>query len=486
MTHQTRNFIGYCVLSACMISGFGCQGFKKEPDSKLRPIPWLPPETVRYQDSGSVVEPQLGKPSTESTSKNVDPANLIAGVTIKGNRTIPMHHIMRYVRTREGRYFDPDQLQNDIEDLSKMKKVLRVNRPTVKKTPQGVYISIEIIERRYISKVSILGNRAISDWTLRKKAGIKADEPLDTHAVKMARQRIEAHYHEKGFPRTQVEIAQGDDIEDSEVVFIVHEDQKQRIFRTEFVGNQIATAGRLRTFIKSKPGIAWIFGGNFHQDKIDQDQMRLIAYYRSLGFFNARVGREVVEHDNGFSTIRFIIDEGPRYKVRSVSFVGNQRYRSEDLGTLVELKPNSNKMPSFNAAKMAADVNSLRDMYGSQGHVFADVQAEPRFLEEPGMLDIVYKISEGKQYRVGEINVHIDGDYGVTKREVVLLRLGLRPGDLIDSRKLRSGERRLGAAQIFSTGQDGPAPRVVVRTPELDELQRSAEANGGGNSGTIR
>ena len=144
------------------------------------------------------------------------------------------------------------------------------------------------------------------------------------------------------------------------------------------------------------------------------------------------------------------------------------------------MKPDQGKMPEFNSAKMNVDVNSLRDMYGSQGHVFAQVQAEPRFLEEPGMLDVVYKINEGKQYRVGKINVHISGDYGITKREVVLNRLGLKPGDLIDSRKLRNSERRLMSAQIFTGGQGsaGPAPRIVVRPPELRELERMAQQNG--------
>jgi outer membrane protein insertion porin family len=120
-------------------------------------------------------------------------------------------------------------------------------------------------------------------------------------------------------------------------------------------------------------------------------------------------------------------------------------------------------------------------MYGSQGHVFADVQAEPRFLEEPGMLDIVYKITEGEQYRVGKINVHIEGDYGVTKRQVVLNRLSLRPGDVIDVQEIRNSERRLGSTQIFAGGQGnpGPAPKVVVRPPDANRLERMAGRNSG-------
>jgi outer membrane protein insertion porin family len=125
---------------------------------------------------------------------------------------------------------------------------------------------------------------------------------------------------------------------------------------------------------------------------------------------------------------------------------------------------------------------TLRDLYGSMGYVFANVEAEPRFLETPGTIDLVYKISEGKQYRVGKILVDIDGDYGVTRREVILNRLSFRPGDVIDIREIRNSERRLSSSQIFG-GSDpsapGPPPRIVVRPPELRELERMASEDGG-------
>ena len=337
---------------------------------------------------------------------------------------------------------------------------------------------------------------------LKKEIGIEDGHPLDKHEVRIAKSKIEEFYQEKGYPRTQVEIVEGDEQDDQNVVFLIHEDQKQRIWKVDFEGNAIATDARLRHFIESKPGILRVVGGLVNRDEIQQDILRLTNYYRSLGFFNARIGREITESADGrWLTLRFIVDEGPRYRVRNVSFIGNNSFQSNDLINLLELKPSlqvkSGGQPEFNVAKMNADVVSLRDLYGSQGFVFVKVEAEPRFLEEPGLLDLVYKIEEGKQYRVGEVNVHIEGDYGITRREVVLNRLSLRPGDLIDARKLRASERRLGAARIFG-GSDpgsGPAPNIVVRTPELNELQQYADdyggsrgsgsrGGGGGGSGT--
>ena len=145
-------------------------------------------------------------------------------------------------------------------------------------------------------------------------------------------------------------------------------------------------------------------------------------------------------------------------------------------------------MPEFNVAKMNQDVVALRDLYSSQGYVYATVDAEPRFLEDPGMLDLVYRIKEGEQYRVGKVNVHYEGDYGITKREVVLNRFRLHPGDLIDSREIRRTERDLGSAQIFATGQQtgGSPPKVVVRPKEQSSLSRTANSGGGGSGSRLR
>jgi outer membrane protein insertion porin family len=408
----------------------------------------------------------------------VDSSQLIKEVIVKGNHRIPTHHLTRNMGTRAGRYFDPDRLQEDVDRLWRTPDISRVNGPFLDHTPEGVVITIEVFERSVINGIKFVGNRGLTDRKLLKESGLEVGAPIDVYQVRMARSRIEELYKSKGFPRTQVEVLEGSEANDADVVFLIHEDQKQRIWKADFEGNQIASDARLRSFIESKPGYFKVFGGLVRRDEIDQDLVRLTNYYRSLGFFNARIGREIEESNDGrWMTVRFIINEGPRYRVRNIGFVGNAVYDTATLESVVKLKPSDGVSPQFNSAKMNADVVALRDKYGSQGYVFANVEAEPRFLEEPGELDIVYRISEGKQYRVGDINVLFEGNAGVTRREVVMNRLSIRPGDIIDIREIRDSELRLGAAQIFADKQTGsPGPKIVVRPPELKELERHARS----------
>ena len=433
--------------------------------------------------------------SIQNSNINRDASNVVANVVFRGNHLVQEYDLRRNISTRPGRYFDPDLLQQDVSKLWRMPNIKRVNGPYIDQSPNGIIITFEIVERQHIGVLNFVGNRAITDRNLAKHSNLAVGQPLDLHQVKMAKNRLEDYYREKGFPKTEIEIMDVESVERGEVSFLIHEDRKQRVWGVNFVGNNFVSDARLRHFVKSKPGILKVVGGVANEDEIKQDIVRLESYYKSFGFFNARIGREIDESNDGrWLTIRYIIDEGPRYQIRNISFLGNQAFSSEQLTRMIDLKPSNGKTPEFNVAKMNQDVVSLRDLYGSQGFVYSNVEAEPRFLEQPGIIDIVYRIDEGEQYRVGQINVHFEGDGSITRREVALNRLSLKPGDLIDVREIRNSERRLGAAQIFAGANAGPGqapPRIVVKPkelegldPETQRLQRTANSRSsyGGSS----
>ena len=454
-----------------------------------------PPRTVaRYQSPGSGRVQSLNDFSYESAALNqaqiqaqqpqAQQSSRVAEVILNGNVLLNENDLLREMKTRPGRFYDPDKLQQDVNLLWRTKGISRIKGPFLENTPNGVIVTIEIVETSSISEVQFIGNRGISDAALRKHTDLQDGQPLDVHQIRMAKTKIEDHYKAKGFPRTQVEIMEGSDTGDNRVVFLIHEDEKQRIWKVDFEGNSIAPDGRLKALIKSKPGIMKVIGGLVKRNEIEQDITRLTSYYRSLGFFNARIGREISESNDGrWLTLRFIINEGPRYRVRQVSFIGNQTYQPQQLETLLEMRPSEVGSPEFNVTKMNSDVEALRELYGGQGFIFANIVAEPRFLEEPGLMDIVYKIEEGKQYYAGEIRVHYEGGTGVTKRTVPIDRLSVRTGDLINVQEVRNSERRLGASNIFATGgPDGGAPPRIVMTP-ADGSGATQTASRSGSSG---
>ena len=398
----------------------------------------------------------------------VGPRQLVADVQVTGNIATKDYQIQKHIQTRKDREFDPAQVQADVRRLVQtglFRDVKTYTRPG----NGGVIVIYEVFERPRVNYIRHLGNRVISEKSLLKEHGLKVGDPLNSYSSEEARRKIEELYKKSGCPAATVTLMEGDKKEDKGVVFLINEGQLERIEAVTFEGNTIANDQRLMTQIESKPGYFWyLFRGKVDREKIEQDVEKLTAYYRSLGFFRARIGRELVFDDSGkWLTLKFIIDEGPRYVVRNVSLDGNTKFAS---GPVLEyLKLQSGEY--FNQSEMNRDINTIVDMYGSQGHVFADVQADPRFHLEPGQLDIVYRIKEGDVFRVGEINVNIAGEFPHTRHNVVLNRLSLRPGDIIDTRKMKDSERRLKASQLFETNpQEGELPRIAVRPPDLSTI----------------
>lgn len=401
--------------------------------------------------------PPDGKPQAQG--------QLIVDVQILGVAETREHTVQKYLHARKDREFDPEIVQSDVRRLVSS-GLFRDVRTYTKPAPGGVVVIYEIFERPRIRYIKHIGNRRISEKKLAKEHGLKVNDPLNAYSAEEGRRKIEELHHKQGMPKAQVTIMEGDKPNDQGLVYYINEGNLERIEGVSFRGNTVASDARLKTQIESKPGyFYYFFGGKVDRQKLDSDVEKLTAYYRRLGYFRARVARELdLDESGSWVTLTFVIDEGPRYTVRSVKIEGTKHFPQEPLLGFMDIKPGE----YFDQDKMNKDVTTLTDLYGSKGYVFADVQADPRFLEEPGQLDLVYRVQEGEVFYVGDINVHIGGEYPHTRDSVVMNRMGIRPGDLADMREIKNAERRLKAAQLFETNpQQGEAPKVVLGTPSV-------------------
>ncbi|MDX1947216.1 MAG: POTRA domain-containing protein [Pirellulaceae bacterium] len=397
-----------------------------------------------------------------------EPRQLVVDVEITGNEGAKDYEIQKHIQTRPDREFDPELVQADVRRIMQTGKYRDVKTFT-RQAPSGVIVVFEVFERPRINYIRHLGNRSLGEKKLMTEHGMKVGDPLSSYTSEEGRRKLEELYHREGLPNATVTLLEGDRKEDKGVIFVINEGQLERIAWVTFQGNTIASDSRLKTQIESKPGYFWyLFGGKVDRQKIEADVEKLTIYYRGLGFMQARVGRELDFDESGkWLTLRFIIDEGPRFRVRNITVEGNSKFANRPLLEMMKLRSGE----YFNQSYMNRDLTLITELYGSQGHVFADVQADPRFLEEPGQMDIVYRVKEGDVFKVGEINVNIAGEFPHTRQTVVLNRMSLRPGDIIDTREVQSSERRMKASQLFNTDpQQGDPPRVAIRPPEFDAL----------------
>jgi outer membrane protein insertion porin family len=430
-------------------------------------------------------------PSLSATNETV------SDIRIVGNSTIPTSQILNQLQTRIGRPFDPALVQRDVRKLAGRGWFVDV-QPAYEQAPGGRVVIFKVIERPVVRYVEYIDNHGLRTKKLAKETELKVGGPVDPYAVQEARRRLIDLYHRNGYNNVQISIAEGDKPTDHGIVFVIDEGVAQKIWKVEFIGNEFVSTSRLKTKIDSKPPIAYIFKGYVDDEEINGDVTKLTAYYRSFGYFDAKIGRQkIFDEKNKWLTLRFVIHEGPRYQVESVAFIGNRLFSSESLASGVELKPDSNQEPPLEKAyhkilplppgprpfeqdKMNADVAWLKELYGSQGYVFADIKAEPVFLEQQGRLKLMYHIDEGKRWRVGNIFVHIAGDNPHTKIQTALNRLSFRSGEFADIREIHASERRLQASGLFLADPvHGVMPKITYHIPEVGKTEMAKGDKGG-------
>jgi outer membrane protein assembly complex protein YaeT len=389
----------------------------------------------------------------------------IAEVRPVGNRAISTQKIMAEIRTRAGLPPDRRLLEEDVRRLVATRQFLDVRVEYVHE-PHGLVVLFRVVEGNQIREVVIEGNTALSSEKLRDKAGLKPekDRPVDVTRARDAARIMEDLYHEKGYSFAEVAVAEGSKPGDGRLVFRVTEGPKVAITDVDFVFLDTNTLGArvVATKTKTRSRKFGFYGGKFNIREINDDVQRISAYYRSLGFFDAKVSRETrPSADHSSVEVIFVIQEGPRYAVRTIEFKGNEKLADDTLSENLKMKAGE----PFNHAELQSDLQKIKDKYGALGHIDAGdggglkVRENVRFLDEPGQVDVVYTIAEGEPFYVGR--VLINGNT-TTRDNVIRSRLRVYPGDLLDTTALRRSEKNLRSSQLFQTNfQQGTGPTIT-------------------------
>jgi outer membrane protein insertion porin family len=394
----------------------------------------------------------------------------LAGVAIEGNRTIPTEEIARRLKSRAGRTPTPEQVKEDVRSLYTSRWFFSVETQ-VRRTPEGPVLVFKVVERPILASVEFKGITG-TPWNKKRElreladlTGLKSGAAYDVGANKEAAQRIERHYREKGFMYAKVTIEKGESPDDREVVFHIDKGPKVHVDKVSFEGNHFFSDAQLKTQLKTKTRFLYLLGGKYDPSTVPEDVAALKQYYHSVGFFDVKISEEQSVTDNRASVkIAYQIEEGPRYKVRGIEFQGIRVLAEETLRDGMKLKAGD----YFNERMLSRDVEGLLGKYGKLGRIFATVNPAPRFLEEPGTLDVVFQVDEDRPYKIGRVRVHILGDHPHTRESVVLNRLPFRTGDLASRDAIKKGEQRLAGSQVFAgaTPNSPDRPRISVAPAE--------------------
>ena len=209
-----------------------------------------------------------------------------------------------------------------------------------------VWLKIKLTQRPRISEIRYHGVKKSERQDLEARLGLVKGSQITPNLVDRAKTLIKRYFDDKGFKNAEVIITQRDDASgDNQVIVDVDIDKKEKIKVNSITieGNEALTDNKLKRVMKKtneKGKLLNIFRTKkFINEKYEEDKQLIIDKYNELGYRDATIVVDsVVNHDDKTVDVYMQIEEGYKYYLRNVTWVGNTLYPSEQLDYMLQMK----------------------------------------------------------------------------------------------------------------------------------------------------
>ena len=301
-------------------------------------------------------------------------------------------------------------------------EVIRASTPGLAENNKTNNTAIDGGKKDVIKSIEFENNRKYKDKTLRKKLDFEVGDYIDPVLAESGRRIISEFYRKKGFPHIEVALNRKK-LPEGKVIYTVFEGLRMQIKSVKFKGNQAIKTSDLKSAVKTKTRSWLLWPVYYTEEKIAADVEKLRSLYHERGFLNHRIAVQGQTH------ITFIIEEGPLYKVRNFTLKGNTHFDNETL--LADLTLETGQ--TYYQRKAQAHARRISKLYREDGYVDAEARQQLRFVPEVNVVDVEFKITEGRQFRIGKIE--ITGNEQVHDKAIrrVLDEYDFSPGELYNA-----------------------------------------------------
>lgn len=347
-------------------------------------------------------------------------------------------------------------------------------------TIEGDSVDLEVMltERPRVINWAITGIPKTKAADLISELKLKRGHELSDYVIDKNIKLIKKHFSEKGFRNCEVEpMIESDTVikQGVNVTFDVKKNARVRVAEITFSGNNSFDDKRLRrTFKKThKPSIMFWQNTKYKEVDYAEDKELLIDFYNSRGFRNANiVSDSVYRIDDKRLGIHINVEEGNKYYVRNVTWVGNSRYDTDYLKQILSVKRGDvyDKKSIHKRLGIGKEQNpddmSVLTLYQNEGYLTSQIEPAETIVG-PDSLDIEIKVFEGNQFTIN--NVGISGNMRVDD-EVIRRELYTRPGELYNRSLLMQSIRTLAGMQHFNEEAIMPDIKMVPGSNDLVDI----------------
>lgn len=244
------------------------------------------------------------------------------------------------------------------------------------------------------SRIDVTGNQRIEADTIRVFSGIEAGTPATPEDLNLAVRRL----FETGLFEDVTVAPQAGRL----VIAVV---ENPTISQIAIEGNDAIDDEELFAAIQLRPRLA------FSVPAAEADAQRILDAYRQSGRFAASVTPVIIRQSENRVDLVFEVEEGRPTRVQRINFVGNEVYPDRRLRRVVETSQATwlnvlFRSSGFDADRLELDAELLRQFYLERGYLDVRVlSATSELQRDRGGFFVTFTVSEGEQYRFGNISI---------------------------------------------------------------------------------
>jgi outer membrane protein insertion porin family len=365
-----------------------------------------------------------------------------------------------------------------------------------------VYLSIKITPRPKLSHFKFRGIPKREADKLREEIDLFSGKTITENLLFQTDSKIRGYFREKGFYSVDVTINRVKDtiMNNSEVFVIdINRGEKVGIKEIELVGAESVPHWKLYMAMKDtkKKSVMRIFKrSKYTVSTYEKDKKALLEKFYAAGLRDARIIEDSVFFiDAKNLSIRLTIDEGSKYYFGDFEWLGNSKYRSTFLDSVIGIKKGDvyNKTLLDKRLNGGEDGRDIASLYMNKGYLFFQIIPVETGVSG-NFINYQFRLYEGKEARYGEITV-----VGNTKTndQVIFREIRTKPGDLFNKEDIMRTQRELSQLGFFNdqTMKVNPMPnpekgtvdiQYVVEEKSSDQIELSGGYGGAGPTGSGR
>jgi outer membrane protein insertion porin family len=393
-----------------------------------------------------------------STIDYAEPRKMkLAGITVMGAEYTDAQAILLFCGLKVGQeiMIPGDEIADALRKLWKNQLFSSIDIRLAEARGDDAFLVIVVKELPKLGVFKFDGIKKGDADNLREKMKIRSGNIVNENLKATATNIIKDFYIEKGYFNAKVEIVDKPypNLPNAvELTFDIERGNRIKIEEIEWVGaDKMAIATLNRTMKNTKKAAIYhVFkSSKFLEEEYEEDKAAIVARYNKDGFRNMRIVKDSIYAVGPERLkIKITLDEGNKFYFRNISFIGNTKYRSNSLDSILNIK----KGDVYNMEVLQTRLNmnqtgrDVASLYTDDGYL--NFYAYPvESLVPPDSIDIEVRMGEGKQYRIGVVSVS-----GNTKTNdhVIYREIRTRPGDLFNRSDLIRSQRELANLNYFS------------------------------------